>query len=207
MVAPTPFCISSSSTEVSHHDQAGTLLGTFPAAGDHPSIITIVGAVGGPGAGYCFGDLGSGTPCPCANDNDGSVPGSGCDNGVFASGAQLTGSGIASVSADSLVLSATHLEPSNSGLYFRADNDLSPGTVWGDGLRCAGGNLKRLQVRFADATGSSATTIGISAKAGNVDIGDTKYYQCWYRTIVNPLCGHGVNDFNSTNGYAVTWLP
>ena len=40
--------------------------------------------------GYCFGDPGSGTPCPCGNDNDGSVPGSGCANGVFTSGAQLS---------------------------------------------------------------------------------------------------------------------
>ena len=95
------------------------------------------------GVGYCFGDPGSGTPCPCANDNDGSVRGSGCDNGVFASGAQLTGSGIASVNVDTLILSTTHLEPGNAGLYFQADNDLSPGNVWGDGLRCAGGNLKR----------------------------------------------------------------
>ncbi len=160
-----------------------------------------------PGTGYCFGDLGSGSPCPCANDNDGSVRGSGCANGVFASGAQLSGQGLASVSADTLVLFATGLEPGNSGLYFQADNDLSPGSIWGDGLRCAGGNLKRLQVRFADAAGASSTTIGISGKAGNVQPGDTKYYQCWYRTNVDPPCGAGVNDFNTSNGYAVTWAP
>ncbi len=159
------------------------------------------------GGGYCFGDPGSGTPCPCNNDNDGSIPGSGCANGVFASGAHLTSSGTPSVSNDTLVLSTINLEPNNSGLYFQAENDLSPGIVWGDGLRCAGGNLKRLQVRFASAAGTSATTVGISAKAGNVNAGDTKYYQCWYRTIINPPCGLGVNDFNSSNGLAVVWLP
>ena len=53
-----------------------------------------------PGESYCFGDAGSGIPCPCNNDNDGSVPGSGCDNGVFASGAHLLAYGEASVSAD-----------------------------------------------------------------------------------------------------------
>ncbi len=161
-----------------------------------------------PGRGYCFGDPGGGTPCPCGNDNDGSIPGSGCDNGVFASGAQLTGSGIASVTYDSLVLTTTHHEPNNSGLYFQADNDLSPGVVWGDGLQCAGGQLKRLGVRFADANGSSDTSAWatpISVKAGNVSAGDTKRYQCWYRTTVNPPCGVGVNDFNASNGYEVTW--
>ncbi len=160
------------------------------------------------GVGYCFGDPGVDTPCPCG-DNDGSVPGSGCANGVFASGAQLTGSGEAVVGADTLVLATTHLEPGNAGLYFQADSDLSPGVVWGDGLRCAGGSLKRLGVRFSDAAGHSDTSglpYTISAKAGNVQVGDTKYYQCWYRTTVNPPCGSGVNDFNASNGYAVTWV-
>lgn len=160
-----------------------------------------------PGAGFCSGNPGQGTACPCSNDNDDSIPGAGCDNGIFASGAHLTAYGEASVTQDSLVLVALRLEPGDSGLYFQADNDLSPGILWGDGLRCAGGNVKRLQLRFADAGGASQTSIGISAKAGNVSAGVTKFYQCWYRTTASPPCGPGVNDFNSTNGYAVTWLP
>ena len=162
------------------------------------------------GTAYCFGDPGSGTPCPCNNDNDGSVPGSGCANGVFASGAKLIGSGTASLTSDTLVLSCSGLEPSNSGLYFQANNDLSPGNVWGDGLQCAGGQLKRLGVRFADASGysdTSAWATSISVKAGNITASDTKRYQCWYRTTVDPPCGAGVNDFNASNGLAVTWAP
>jgi len=162
------------------------------------------------GTAYCFGDPGSGTPCPCGNDNDGSVPGSGCDNGVFAEGAKLVGAGVASLGNDTLVLSCTGLEPSNSGLYFQANNDLSPGNVWGDGLQCAGGQLKRLGVRFSDAGGYSDTSgypQPISVKAGNILPGDVKRYQCWYRTTVNPPCGAGVNDFNASNGLAVTWAP
>jgi hypothetical protein len=177
----------------------------------HPGnfLISVTGTPIGdePGVGYCFGDPGSGTACPCSNDNDGSVPGSGCDNGAFSSGARLSGSGVASINSDSLVLTTRSLEPNNSGLYFQANNDLSPGSPWGDGLQCAGGSLKRLQVRFADAQGTSSTTVGISAKAGNVTAGSTKRYQCWYRTISNPPCGLGVNDFNSSNGYEVMWLP
>ncbi len=160
-----------------------------------------------PGVPYCFGDPGAGTPCPCSNDNDGSVAGSGCANGVFASGAQLTGSGVASVSADTLVLATTGLEPVNSGLYFQADNDLFPGNAWGDGLQCAGGQLKRLGVRFSDGSGYSDTSgypQPISVKAGNVLAGDTKYYQCWYRNPNGSPCG---SDFNASNGYAVTWQP
>ena len=157
-----------------------------------------------PGVGYCFGDPSSGTPCPCGNDNDGSVPGSGCDNGAFPSGAQLTGSGIASAGNDSLVLSATHQEPYNTGLYFQARNDLSPGVIWGNGLRCAGGGEVRLQVRMADGEGNSHTTITLGARGG-VAPGDTCYYQLWYRTSFFPPCGSGVGEFNTTNGYVLTW--
>ena len=161
-----------------------------------------------PGYGYCFGEPGNGTPCPCNNDNDGSLVGAGCDNGSFASGAKLTATGEASLSDDTLVLATYHLEPNNAGLYFQADNDLSPGLVWGDGLRCAGGNLLRLGVRFANASGYSDTSgfpLPISVWVGNIQPGDTKYYQCWYRTQAYPPCGLGLNDFNSSNGYAITW--
>jgi hypothetical protein len=189
-----------------YHQQ--TISGISVGSGDATRVdVALVSTTAPPGTGYCFGDPGSGTPCPCSNDNDGSIPGSGCDNGAFSSGARLGGSGTASVSADTLVLTTTHLEPSNSGLYFQANNNLAPGSAWGDGLQCAGGNLKRLQVRFADGSGTSHTTIGISAKAGNVTAGATKRYQCWYRTTSNPPCGSGVNDFNASNGYEITWTP
>ena len=81
------------------------------------------------------------------------------------------------------------------------------GNVFGDGLPCAGGGLIRLQIRTSDSSGSSSTTIAIAAKGG-VSPGDTKRYQCWYRdTSGNQPCGVGVNDFNLSNGYEITWLP
>src|SRR5204862_180169 len=49
---------------------------------------------------FCFGD-GSGAACPCANNGSN---GNGCANSVNAAGANLTASGAASVSADTLVL-------------------------------------------------------------------------------------------------------
>jgi len=161
-----------------------------------------------PGAGYCFGDPGSGTPCPCNNDNDGSVPGSGCANGVHSSGAQLVGLGQASVSADSLVLSSSGLQANTAGLYFQANNALNggDGIVFGDGLRCAAGSVIRLQVRSANASGESNTTLAIGTR-GAVAAGDTKRYQCWYRNTTSPPCGPGVNDYNLTNGYEITWTP
>ncbi len=160
-----------------------------------------------PGVGYCFGDPASGTQCPCGNDNDGSASGAGCANGQNASGARLSGSGTASLSNDSVVLIAEHAVGGQPGLYFQADNDLSPGLIFGDGLRCAGGSVQRLGVRAADAAGDSDTsswTTSISTRAGNILPGDTKRYQLWYRDPFTSPCG---SLFNLSNGYAITWAP
>jgi len=142
---------------------------------------------------------------PC---NDGSIPGSGCDNGVFASGAQLSGYGTPSVAADEVLLRATHAEPFNSGLYFQGTLRVNggAGVVFGDGLRCAGGQVVRLQVRISDAAGTTRTTIPIAAK-GSVSPGDIRWYQYWYRTNVAPPCGPWVNDYNTSNGFSITWTP
>lgn len=161
------------------------------------------------GTGYCFGDPVGGTPCPCGNSNDGSVPGSGCANGAFASGAQLTGEGIPSVSDDNVILTTTGMDPGNSGLYFQANDQIGGGggVFFGDGLRCAGGILIRLQVRASNGAGASSTTVTISDKGGAA-AGDTKRYQCWYRdTSGLQPCGAGVYDFNLSNGFEITWRP
>ena len=51
--------------------------------------------------------------------------------------------------------------------------------------------------------GMFAQTFGIGhIYAGNVTAGDTKYYQLWYRNPLNSPCA---NDFNASNGVAVTW--
>ena len=61
-------------------------------------------------------------------------------------------------------------------------------------------------MRFADTGGNTQTTLAIGAKGGVVP-GDTKRYQYWYRTTVNPPCGLWVNDFNLSNGYEIPWFP
>jgi len=163
--------------------------------------------VAGDGVAYCSGEVGEGTPCPCNNDNDGSLPDAGCANGAFASGAKLIATGDASVSADTIQLVAANVHPSNSGLFFQADNAVNSGAglVFGDGLRCAGGALIRLQVRFANTSGVAQTSISVSSKGG-ISAGETKRYQYWYRdNSGHQPCGVGVNDFNLTNGLRITW--
>ena len=131
------------------------------------------------GQSYCFGDAGSGTPCPCNNDNDGSVPGSGCSNGVFASGAQLSGSGVPSVSADSLVLTTTGVASHAQSLFssqwnwhgrfplrgsFRVPFPRSPRVSW-NGTLHARGALPHTP-RFLEASAPVASLVPVFLEQG-----------------------------------------
>ena len=150
---------------------------------------------------YCSGD-GSAGLCPCGNP--GGV-GHGCANGTTTTGARLSSTGTTSLALDELGMSCSGLVPNQPGLYFRGVNAVNggAGTPFGDGLRCAGGAVRRLQVRFADSMGNSSMTIPIGA-ASLAQAGDQHYFQCWYRDPSTSPCGAG---FNLTNGLAVTWLP
>jgi len=154
--------------------------------------------VDGVGASYCFGD-GSGAACPCSNSGG---AGRGCANSS-GQGAVLSAIGSASISADDLALRGAHMSPNQPGLYFQGNNATGggSGSPFGDGLRCAGGAVIRMQVRFSDANGSSLTTIGLAAKGGCA-AGDLKRYQAWYRDPAGSPCG---TQFNLTNGYEITW--
>jgi hypothetical protein len=149
-----------------------------------------------PGVPFCFA-----TPetCPC-NNSFGIAQG--CANSSC-QGAVLRGSGSDSVSADDLSLTATGLT-TGPGLFFQGNNAVNGGTgvAFGDGLRCVGGRVKRLQVNFS-TFGESTSTVSIATK-GEVIVGDTKYYQYWYRDPNVWICDNG---FNTTNGYKVTWTP
>ena len=76
--------------------------------------------------------------------------------------------GLASVSADTLVLRTTGLEPSNTGLYFQANNAVNggAGNPFGDGLRCAGQNVVRLGVETPDGSGAASWGPGLGATGG-----------------------------------------
>ena len=151
-----------------------------------------------PGNPYCLGD-GGGTACPCGNNGSN---GGGCANGS-GDGCVLTTSGSDSISAGDLVLSASNAIPSQPGLYFQGNNAVNNanGNIFGDGLRCAGGGVIRLQVRFSDGSGGSATNIDIGARGG-VSAGDVKRYQLWYRDPNTSPCGA---QFNLSNGIEITW--
>lgn len=151
-----------------------------------------------PGTPYCFGD-GTGAACPCGNTGS---PGEGCANSTGV-GAKLAAVSTNSVSDGEFAL-WTYGLPAGPGLYFQGDNmtNSGNGVPFGDGLRCAGGNVIRIEIRLS-TSGLSRTTVPI-AITGEVSAGDTKHYQLWYRDVVGSPCGTG---FNLSNGYAVLWMP
>jgi hypothetical protein len=176
-------------------------VGNFPgAAGGLASLDISIAGPAEPGTPFCFCTV---VNAPCAN---GGAPGNGCANGSNPAGGNLTASGVATVGADSLVLSASGLAPGQPGLYFQGDNAVNGGLgiVFGDGIRCAGGGVQRLGVAGADAGGTSSTAgfaVAISVQGG-VIAGALKHYQLWYRGPVGSPCGA---FFNLTNGYSVQW--
>jgi len=161
-----------------------------------PGVATVNVGVGSP---YCFCD-GSGLLGPCGNDGE---EGRGCANSTFASGAQLFAEGAASVSSSTLVLHGDGVTPNQAGLFFQGVNAVNGGlgSIFGDGLRCAGGAVTRLQVRFFDALGAGSTTLDLAVKGG-VASGDVRYYQLWYRDPGASPCG---TEFNTSNGLEITW--
>ncbi|MFT7485337.1 MAG: endonuclease I [Candidatus Paceibacteria bacterium] len=149
----------------------------------------------------CFGD-GSGTPCPCGNTGN---PGHGCTNSVSPIGSVLFYSGTNSISAQDMVLLVGESVPNTPGLFFSGQNSVNGGmgVVFGDGLRCAGGQIRRLEVVVAGFFGESNTSVTLSTAEALLP-GDTRYYQWWYRDTAPLPCG---NPFNTSNALEVTWLP
>jgi hypothetical protein len=150
----------------------------------------------------CFGD-GTGTACPCGNTG---ATGNGCASSVNAAGANLAGTGNASIAADTLSLNGSGM-PNSSALYFQGTTFQAggAGAPFGDGLRCAGGQVVRLgtKTNVAGASSYPSGSTAISIK-GNCAAGNTRMYQCWYR---NAAAFCNPETFNLTGSGSVVWTP
>ena len=154
---------------------------------------------GGVGHAYCYG-TGTGTPCPCGGW---AVLGEGCVNSSGA-GARILPSGSLSVTSDTLRVNGTGLLTGQPALLFVGENAVNSGngTPFGDGLRCAGGNVTRLGVRTPSAAGTATWGPSLSI-LGGWGAGDTRYFQVWYRDPAGGACASG---FNLSNGLELTFL-
>ena len=157
-----------------------------------------------PGVPFCFGD-GSGTACPCGNASAVGAE-EGCLNSLSIGG-KLVSSGVPSVANDTLNFTGAQMTNS-SCLYFQGTLPTlgGLGAMFGDGLRCAGGNIRRLGLRFA--SGGSVSLGGSGAPSlvqiGNITSAGVRQYQAWYR---NAAAFCTASTFNLTNGVEVLWVP
>lgn len=149
-----------------------------------------------PGTSFCD------CPAPLAICGNPGAPGAGCANSS-GSGVVLSAAGSANALVDDLTLSGVGLLPGNAALLFTGPNQINggAGTPFGDGLRCAGGQLVRIGVRIPNGAGQASWGPGLSS-VGGWSSGDTRNFQIWYRDSNGSPCG---NAFNVSNGYNVTF--
>lgn len=151
---------------------------------------------------FCFGD-GAGAACPCGIG----AAGNGCPNSVNAGGANLSASGAASTTADTLVLAGTGM-PNGGALYFQGTAQVNGGLgiAFGDGLRCAAGSITRLLAKINMAGASQYPQAGDPSVAslGLVTAPGLRTYQIWYRNA-EAFCMP--ETFNLSNAVQVAWSP
>jgi hypothetical protein len=157
---------------------------------------------------FCSG--GPGAACPCAN-NGGS--GRGCANSARAEGAQLQAEGAAHLGADTLQLLVAG-EPSSALSIVLQGNLEVTAQSFGDGLRCAGGVLKRLYSHQANggalvvpSAGDPPVSTRSAGLADPIAPGSTRFYQVYYRDPDPAFCtAPQGSTFNVSNGLAVLWM-
>jgi Tol biopolymer transport system component len=152
--------------------------------------------------------------CPCSNPPAG--PGQGCDNSAGSGGAILSASGGTIVSSDSLVLSTSGEVPHALSIVVQGSSFVPTGIVYGQGVRCVGGALKRLFTKTADGGGLIAPDFGAgdpqvsvrSAALGDTILaGQSRWYFVYYRDPVVLGGCPPISTFNATQTGQVTWSP
>jgi hypothetical protein len=194
-----------------HDDGTGTgpslwLGGQITSIGGNSSLnVARWSSCGNVGVPFCFGD-GTATACPCGNSG---APGNGCASSFDPNGARLSAHGLPDVTDDTLVLAGS--ATSNSIVtYFQGTTRQNggAGSVFGDGLRCAGGAIIRLgsvqaiggQSHYPDVGQLAVSVRGAVPPGGGV----RRTYQVWYRNAAS-FCTS--STFNLSNGLEVTWAP
>jgi hypothetical protein len=154
---------------------------------------------------YCSGDGSLATACPCGNLGQ---LGRGCENSAATGGAALQPTGV--TNPDTVRLNATGELPSALSIFLQGDASNAAGIVFGDGVRCTAGTLRRLYVKSALAGAVSAPQPGdlsITARAAQLGDtivpGDTRYYQVYYRDPNATFCPP--QTFNVTNAVRIGW--
>jgi len=173
----------------------------------HDPDATGFASVCGPGAGGVIA-------CPCANPASGS--GRGCNNSAATGGAMLAVLGVASLSADTLVFGTSGELPTAISVVVQYGAAESTGVVFGQGVRCAGGPLKRLYVKTASngsiiapdtSVGEAKVSTRSAARGDPIGAGQSRWYLVYYRDPVVLGGCTNTKSFNATPTGRVNWLP
>lgn len=182
--------------------------GCFTDCGWRIAFQTWMNGTGGGGfSTLCFGDGTQATPCPCSNNG---IAGHGCENSASTGGALLGATG--STNPDTVVLHSSGELPTSLTIFLQGNTQLTP-TPFGDGLRCAGGVLKRLYLKSASGGAANAPEPGDpsvstrSAALGDpIASGSSRWYQTYYRDANLGFCPSPTgNTYNITNAVRIDW--
>jgi hypothetical protein len=157
---------------------------------------------------FCFGDgldpLVT-TQCPCSHFG---AAGHGCANAADAQGAQLSATG--TTSPDTVQLTSAGEPGSSLSIFLQGTTAIGSGVLFGDGVRCTSGALRRLYVHNASG-GSVSAPVGadVPITTRSAQLGDTilpgtpRFYQTYYRDPSLGFCtGLG---FNVSGGLRIDW--
>jgi glucose/arabinose dehydrogenase len=163
-----------------------------------------------PGTASCFGDGSTPTPCPCANTG---MVGRGCENSSLTGGARLEGAG--DPGNDQVVLISTGELPTVLTIFLQGNVSNPTGFLFGDGVRCVSGSLKRLYSHNAVGGIAHAPNVGepsITTQSTNLGdplfplSGQVRYYQAYYRDPVLSFCSSPPgNTWNVSSMFTITW--
>jgi hypothetical protein len=157
---------------------------------------------------YCFGNGSLSTACPCGNNG---LIGHGCDNSRGTGGALLTANG--TVSPDTVVLTSSQELVAPLNIFLQGQISITSGVVFGDGVRCVDGNLKRLYTTtasggtaIAPGSGDPSITARSAALGDTITPGTSRFYQAYYRDPVLTFCPSPTGDeWNVSNAVKVDW--
>ena len=159
-------------------------------------------------ASWCAGDGSLPSACPCANFG---LPGHGCANSAQTAGALLEAEG--DTNLDAVTLVARDLLPSALAVVLQGDAADPNGAVFGDGLRCVSGALRRLYTRHAlfglvsvPGPGEPGLRARAQALGDPLPAGALRGYQVYYRDPAPGFCpAPSGNTWNVSNAAEIQW--
>ena len=179
------------------------------------------------GTSLCLPGQGGVIACPCGNAP--ANPGAGCDNSgagqPATGGARLTAvsfacTGAGSISDDDVTLSASDVRASTTSIFLQGDQVVPAGVAFGDGVRCAGGQLLRLNspggtssnawgnVAYPNASSSQPITQRVAALGAPIAAGDSRWYALYYRDPSPTFCPAPIGGtWNVTQTVQLAWGP